>query len=57
MDSNCPNCGNLVTCSCQLYIASDGATVCGSCMSFYEYNLKIINEQIKNQLDAESTSL
>lgn len=37
--SACPNCQNQLSCGCQRRTASDGTTVCSSCLSAYENNL------------------
>lgn len=42
--SNCPNCNNLLGCSCQLRTASNGQTVCTACVTDYE---KMINPNIE----------
>lgn len=34
--SQCPNCKNEIGCSCQVRQASNGATVCTSCITGYE---------------------
>lgn len=38
--SACPNCGNQMSCGCQRRTASDGSTVCSSCLSAYEIKLQ-----------------
>lgn len=38
--SACPNCGNQMSCGCQRRTASNGVTVCSSCLSAYEANLQ-----------------
>lgn len=38
--SACPNCGNQLSCGCQRRRASDGSTVCSSCLSAYESKLQ-----------------
>lgn len=38
--SNCPNCGNAISCGCQLRTASNGKKVCATCISLYEQQLK-----------------
>lgn len=43
--SKCPNCGNTLSCGCQRKKASDGNTVCRSCVNAYEMKLKENNEQ------------
>jgi transcription elongation factor Elf1 len=37
--NSCPNCGNPLSCSCQLRTASDGKQVCTNCAAFYEQQL------------------
>lgn len=34
--ANCPNCNNLLGCSCQLRTASNGTVVCTACITEYE---------------------
>jgi transcription elongation factor Elf1 len=41
--NTCPNCGNQLGCSCQLRTASNGQTVCTSCVIEYE---KLINPEL-----------
>jgi len=36
----CPNCGNQITCSCQIRVASNGNKVCSNCITQYEVNNK-----------------
>jgi hypothetical protein len=38
----CNNCKATLTCGCQKKVASNGANVCGNCISSYEANLKKI---------------
>lgn len=38
--SACLNCGTKLSCGCQKRTASDGKSVCGTCLSGYEYSLK-----------------
>jgi DNA-directed RNA polymerase subunit M/transcription elongation factor TFIIS len=38
--SACPNCGNQLSCGCQRRTASNGVTVCSSCLSSYEATLQ-----------------
>ena len=38
--SACPNCGNKLSCGCQRRKASDGTTVCSTCLQSYERKLK-----------------
>ena len=38
--SSCPNCGKKLSCGCQRRKASNGATVCSSCLQQYEKSLK-----------------
>ena len=33
---NCPNCNTAITCGCQKRVATDGASVCSSCLAAYE---------------------
>jgi transcription elongation factor Elf1 len=37
---NCPNCNAKLSCGCQKRTASDGKSVCSSCLSNYEQKLK-----------------
>lgn len=37
---NCPNCNTKLSCGCQKKTASDGKSVCSSCISSYESKLK-----------------
>lgn len=41
--SACQNCGTNLGCSCQRRAASDGRSVCASCISEYEKKIKSIN--------------
>ena len=43
--SACPNCGNQLSCGCQRRTASDGSTVCSSCLSAYEIKLQNNKQQ------------
>lgn len=36
----CQNCGTEITCKCQIQTASNGITVCNSCISQYERSIK-----------------
>lgn len=38
--SSCPNCKNQLSCGCQRRTASDGKSVCSSCLAPYEASLK-----------------
>jgi hypothetical protein len=38
--SACLNCGTKLSCGCQKRTASDGKSVCGTCLAGYESNLK-----------------
>ena len=38
--SKCTNCGRIITCGCQKRTASDGTSVCSSCIVAYEAKLK-----------------
>lgn len=38
--SACPNCGNKLSCGCQRRKASNGVTVCSTCLQSYERSLK-----------------
>jgi hypothetical protein len=38
--SACLNCGTKLSCGCQKRTASDGKSVCGTCLAGYEANLK-----------------
>ena len=38
--SACLNCGVSMGCSCQRRVASDGKSVCGTCMAEYEKKIK-----------------
>lgn len=38
--SACLNCGVSMGCSCQRRVASDGKSVCGSCVTAYEKKIK-----------------
>ena len=40
--SACLNCGTKLSCGCQKRTASDGKSVCGTCLSSYEAGLKKI---------------
>jgi hypothetical protein len=35
-NTNCSNCGSVISCGCQRRTASDGTPVCSSCVSVYE---------------------
>jgi RNase P subunit RPR2 len=41
----CPNCETVLTCSCQVRVASDQKVACASCIYSYE-------EMLKNQASA-----
>jgi hypothetical protein len=41
--STCPNCKAALSCSCQKRVASDGKTICASCLSKYEKALTTTN--------------
>lgn len=43
--SACQNCGVALSCGCQKRVASDGKSVCGSCVAKYEKGL-LTNPQI-----------
>ena len=49
--SACTNCGNQMSCGCQRRTASDGSSVCSSCLSAYEAKLQknVQQKQISNQ--------
>ena len=38
--SACPNCKTKLTCGCQKRTASNGATVCSTCLAPYEAQIK-----------------
>lgn len=38
--STCPNCKSKLTCGCQKRTASNGTSVCSTCISSYEASLK-----------------
>ena len=38
--SKCSNCGKALSCGCQKRKASDGRSVCASCVDAYEASLK-----------------
>jgi len=38
--STCPNCKSKLTCGCQKRTASNGSSVCSTCISSYEASLK-----------------
>jgi hypothetical protein len=40
--SACLNCGTALSCGCQKRVASDGKSVCGTCLAKYELSLKAI---------------
>lgn len=42
----CPNCGTLITCSCQTKLASDGKNVCNNCAGMYEIQLQTLKNSI-----------
>jgi len=37
---NCTNCRTKLGCGCQKRVASDGTSVCASCITNYETNIK-----------------
>ena len=37
--SSCPNCGKKLSCGCQKRTASNGRTVCSTCVTSYESTL------------------
>jgi hypothetical protein len=47
--SACPNCGNVMSCGCQRRTASNGTSVCSSCLAAYE--VKLQNEQQENTVN------
>jgi hypothetical protein len=38
--SACTNCGTKLSCGCQKRVASDGRSVCGTCLAGYEASIK-----------------
>lgn len=50
--SACPNCGIKLGCSCQRRTASDGTSVCSSCVIAYEEKLKT-NKPKQNVVQSE----
>ena len=40
--ANCQNCKKKLSCGCQKRKASDGASVCSTCISTYEQKLKAV---------------
>ena len=48
--SQCSNCKTQLSCGCQRRTASDGTSVCGSCLSTYEAKLQ-------NQTQPKQTSV
>lgn len=43
--SSCPNCGTKLSCGCQRKKASNGVTVCRSCITRYEKTLQVQKPQ------------
>ena len=39
---NCLNCNMKLSCGCQKRVATDGKSVCSSCISAYENKIKIV---------------
>ena len=39
--AQCSNCQKQITCGCQKRVASDGKSVCTSCISNYENSIKV----------------
>ena len=49
--STCPNCGKKLSCGCQRKTASNGRTVCSTCVTTYESNLKSQEVTPAKQID------
>lgn len=43
---NCPNCNAKISCGCQKRVASDGKSVCTTCVNKYEEVLKKQKEDL-----------
>lgn len=54
MSATCSNCGTKLGCSCQRRAASDGKSVCATCIAAYEANLKNKNAQKPKSNNAPS---
>lgn len=53
--ANCLNCGRKLGCSCQRRTASDGKSVCASCITNYEKIIVNLNK-ITNPTTTQKTS-
>lgn len=56
--SACGNCGNVMSCGCQRRTASNGTSVCSSCLAAYESKLQnnqetAVVEQPKQQIQTQ----
>lgn len=45
---NCPNCGSLIGCPCQLKKMSDNKQGCSSCIAAYEESLNKQRSELQN---------
>jgi|10_taG_2_1085330.scaffolds.fasta_scaffold39176_2 hypothetical protein len=45
--SKCMNCSTNITCNCQKRVATDGKTVCTTCIGKYEAEIKV--KQLKRK--------
>ena len=46
--SACLNCGTKLGCGCQKRVASDGKSVCATCLGKYEQSLKTLKQATSN---------
>ena len=42
--AQCSNCSKTMSCGCQRRTASDGKSVCASCLNIYEKSLKLVTK-------------
>lgn len=47
MATTCPNCKTRLSCGCQTRKASNGASVCTTCIGKYEANIKVAQQAQK----------
>lgn len=55
--STCPNCGNAITCGCQIRTASNGTRVCAGCINSYEQQIIIANANAINNINNTNEEL
>ena len=55
--SACLNCGAKLSCGCQKRTASDGKSVCGTCLAGYENSLKTLKNVTKPSNPTTTTNV